>query len=126
MAEHPIDLHVRARLRLARAYAGLSQDECATRLGMSLTNWRNYERGTSHFSVAKLADTCRALGVPLAWMVAELPGDADEAMVPPGVAEMFAGDAGRLLRIYHEANRDDRQLLIALAQRLVEPEHNEE
>jgi transcriptional regulator with XRE-family HTH domain len=53
-----------ARIRAARAYAGLSQPELAERIGMSLPTYKRAELGRRPVATAELLSIARACDVP--------------------------------------------------------------
>jgi len=56
---------VSARLRQAREEAGLSQEDLATRLGMTQVGYSGLERGRTLISLETLAEVCRIVSKPI-------------------------------------------------------------
>ncbi len=53
------------KLKRLREAAGLSQDEMATRIGISRESITNYERGKTVMPVPVLLESAKTLGIPL-------------------------------------------------------------
>ncbi|PZQ43396.1 MAG: transcriptional regulator, partial [Phenylobacterium zucineum] len=92
---HPVDLHVGARLRLARKNKGFSQSQLAHGLGLTFQQVQKYERGVNRISASKLYDAAGVLGVPAEWFFAALPAPGEGGEVAPDLAgPMLATAAG--------------------------------
>jgi transcriptional regulator with XRE-family HTH domain len=86
-APHPVDLHVGARMRMARTHLGLSQAELAQKVGVSFQAIQKYEAGEIRISASRLYEVARSLGVPPGSLFAEYPGaGAAEALDLPAAA----------------------------------------
>jgi transcriptional regulator with XRE-family HTH domain len=72
-ADHPVDVHVGARLRAMRLAKGLSARDLATPLGLSYPQIQKYEAGHNRLSVSTLHDIANLLGVPVARFFDGLP-----------------------------------------------------
>src|SRR4051812_44088092 len=66
-APHPVDRHVGTAIRLRRRALGMSQDELASRLGLTFQQVQKYERGINRVSASKLHAIAAALKTPIAY-----------------------------------------------------------
>lgn len=62
-ATQAVDRHVGSRIKWYRIQRGLSQDELASRLGISYQQLHKYENGTNSASAGRLADIAQQLGI---------------------------------------------------------------
>ena len=62
---HPMDLHVGARVRMRRKFAGMSQEVLAGTIGLTFQQVQKYERGSNRISCSKLWDISQTLKVPV-------------------------------------------------------------
>ena len=60
---HPIDIHVGNRVRLRRVLLGMSQEDLASRLGITFQQVQKYERGLNRISGSRLYDISKILQV---------------------------------------------------------------
>ena len=58
---HPIDIHVGNRVRLRRVLLGMSQEDLASRLGITFQQVQKYERGLNRISGSRLYDISKIL-----------------------------------------------------------------
>jgi transcriptional regulator with XRE-family HTH domain len=75
MPQHPVDVHVGARLRLFRIERGMSQTEMAQGVGLTFQQVQKYEKGTNRVSASKLFEFARLLKVPVHAFFAGLEGE---------------------------------------------------
>ena len=103
-APHAVDLHVGARMRLARTQLGLSQGELAQKVGVSFQAIQKYEAGEIRISASRLYAVARCLGVPPGSFFADYPGaDAAEALelpATPGAGTIDRREVMTLVRGY--------------------------
>jgi transcriptional regulator with XRE-family HTH domain len=71
---HPVDLHVGARMRIARTNQGLSQVDLAQKVGVSFQAIQKYEAGEIRISASRLYDVARSLGVSPGSFFTDYPG----------------------------------------------------
>ena len=62
---HPTDIHVGRKIREVRTDRGLSQDQLASRLGISFQQVQKYEKGTNRIGSSRLWEICMILDVPV-------------------------------------------------------------
>jgi transcriptional regulator with XRE-family HTH domain len=97
-APHPVDVHVGARLRLARRARRRTQAELGQAIGVSAQQIQKYERGTNRISASTLFRFCGFLGRPVAWFYGGL---EPASLASPGKPDaltilMASGEGARL------------------------------
>ena len=118
---HPIDLHVGAKIRMRRKLVGMSQETLAAALGITFQQIQKYERGANRISASKMVEAARALQVTPAHFFDGLNFEADAVDDDaPTPVELLGGVAGgmELARMFAALPRDDRRLVLELAERL--------
>lgn len=68
---HPIDIHVGNRVRLRRVLLGMSQEDLASRLGITFQQVQKYERGLNRISGSRLYDISKILQVNIDYFFEE-------------------------------------------------------
>ena len=71
----PIDAHVGRRVRMRRAFFGMSQTKLGDALGLSFQQVQKYERGTNRMGASRLYDIARVLGVPVEHFFEKIPAE---------------------------------------------------
>lgn len=104
-AAHPTDLHIGRRIRLRRTLLGLSQQQLAGAVGVTFQQVQKYESGTNRISAARLYDISRALGVPPAFFIEDIPGDGPDAL--SGSDPMMRTETLDLVRTYWGLGSDE-------------------
>lgn len=69
-----VDIHVGARVRLARQLAGMSQEALAGASEITFQQVQKYEKGTNRISASRLVEFSGILNVPVAWFFEGAPG----------------------------------------------------
>lgn len=96
------------RVREARAERGLTLDQLAGRSGVSRRMVVNVESGSSNASIATLLRLATALGVTLADLVADAPGDRRVVVSSPADRRpLWQGDAGGTAVLVASASTPD-------------------
>lgn len=98
-APHPVDLHVGARLRLARAARGRSQEALGQAVGVSAQQIQKYERGTNRISASVLFRLCGFLDRPVAWMFEGLAPTGPAPVAPDALCLLLASPEGAQLAL---------------------------
>ena len=75
---NPIDVHLGRRLRQARSAIGLTQQQFADRLGVSVQQLQKYERGSNRISASRLYQMSHVLDVSIPWFFEGLAGAEHE------------------------------------------------
>ncbi|MHB9033889.1 MAG: helix-turn-helix transcriptional regulator [Anaerolineae bacterium] len=77
------EIEVSRRVRQAREDAGLTQEDAAKALNLSVVGYGHYERATQPFGLEQLFQLSRILGKPVTWFLglpSELDPDEDELL----------------------------------------------
>lgn len=64
---HPVDLHVGARVKMRRGILGLSQTDLGRALGVTFQQVQKYEKGHNRIGASRLFEISQALGVPVSY-----------------------------------------------------------
>ncbi|MBL0690418.1 MAG: helix-turn-helix transcriptional regulator [Alphaproteobacteria bacterium] len=70
----PVDIHVGGRIRIRRRLLGITQDDIATRVGVTFQQIQKYETSTNRISAGRLYRIGEQFGVPVAYFFEGLPG----------------------------------------------------
>ena len=76
---HPVDVHVGRRVRMRRAFLGMSQTTLGEAIGLTFQQVQKYERGTNRIGSSRLFDLCRALDVPVEFFFEDMPAEVGPA-----------------------------------------------
>ncbi len=110
MACDRIDVEIGARLRQARAAAGLTQTELGTGLGISFQQIQKYEKGKNRIGGGRLYKIARVLGVKITYFFDDVEHLLDADAIPAGTTELGAFD-NRTIRAAHAlANLPDEEI----------------
>ena len=71
----PVDLHVGARVRMRRAFLGMSQTTLGEAIGLSFQQVQKYERGMNRIGSSRLYDLARVLDVPVEFFFEDMPAE---------------------------------------------------
>jgi transcriptional regulator with XRE-family HTH domain len=85
------------RLRKARTYAGLTQEELGEKMGVGRRSITRYEDGTRHPKRAVVIAWSVTTGVPLEWIEGEITESATGRYLTESV---YSRDDDRLLRFF--------------------------
>ncbi len=110
MACDRIDVEIGARLRQARAAAGLTQTELGAGLGISFQQIQKYEKGRNRIGGGRLYKIARVLGVKITYFFDGVEHLLDTDAIPVGTNELGAFD-NRTIRAAHAlANLPDEEI----------------
>lgn len=70
-----VDRHIAQRIQLRRVMLGMSQSDLAVRCGLSFQQIQKYETAGNRIPSARLFDLSQALGTPVSFFFAGLPGN---------------------------------------------------
>jgi transcriptional regulator with XRE-family HTH domain len=70
-----VDRHIAQRIQLRRVMLGMSQSDLAARCGLSFQQIQKYETAGNRIPSARLFDLSQALGTPVSFFFAGLPGN---------------------------------------------------
>ncbi len=69
----PVDVHVGARVRMRRAFLGMSQTSLGEAIGLTFQQVQKYERGANRISASRLFALSRVLDVPVEYFFDDMP-----------------------------------------------------
>ncbi len=122
----PIDIAVGARIKLARAEKGITQDALANALGCSYQQVQKYEHGVNRISASMLAKVARATSTPVGFFFADFTEGVakrkGDAIVPGDLPTQFFATDGALALASDFLNMKPgkRGRLLKVAKELVE------
>ncbi|RJP32111.1 MAG: XRE family transcriptional regulator [Actinobacteria bacterium] len=102
-----INEHIGRKIQQAREEAGLTQDELASRLGITQAALSNYELGKRRLHLANLNRIAKELSRPIAFFIDEpepAPDPHEEALLDESISEMIS--------LWYEMPEDERQYLL--------------
>ena len=79
---HPVDVHVGRRVRMRRAFLGMSQTKLGDAIGLTFQQVQKYERGANRIGSSRLFDLASVLDVPVEFFFEEMPAEV-AASSPP-------------------------------------------
>lgn len=91
---HPVDIHVGARLRLARTTRGHAQDTLGRAVGVSAQQIQKYECGTNRMSASTLFRLCGFLDRPVTWFFEGLAATGREPAEPDLLRALMSSREG--------------------------------
>ena len=71
----PVDIHVRARVRLRRTLLGMSQEKLGKALGLTFQQVQKYERGANRIGSSRLFQLSKILDVSVSFFFDEMTTD---------------------------------------------------
>lgn len=95
------------RMQRAREEAGLTQDELASRLGLTQAALSNYELGKRRLHLANLDKIAKALGKTIGYFIEEpnpAPDPGEEARLDESISEMIS--------LWYDMSEEERQYLL--------------
>ena len=72
--KHPVDLHVRQRVRQRRWLLGMTQQHLDEKVGIKFQQIQKYETGTNRISSSRLWDISEVMDVPVSFSLKVLIG----------------------------------------------------
>ena len=72
--KHPVDLHVRQRVRQRRWLLGMTQQHLDEKVGIKFQQIQKYETGTNRVSSSRLWDISEVMDVPVSFSLKVLIG----------------------------------------------------
>ena len=115
-AADAIDVHVGKLIRARRRAIGMSQDELATKIGLTFQQIQKYEIGTNRVSASKLFAIAQALGVHVGGFFADLESDMDPSVLSEFGDFLTLQRAAELVKAFRHLTADQRRVLVDLAQ----------
>jgi transcriptional regulator with XRE-family HTH domain len=116
----PVDIHVGERIRMRRIMIHMSQQTLAGRLGLTFQQIQKYEKGTNRIGASRLHEISEILGMPVAFLFEDLPGQksrASEQMPKYFVEFMGTAQGRRLVDAFTKlSDKDVRSNLVRLVE----------
>ncbi|MDB5439331.1 MAG: transcriptional regulator [Caulobacteraceae bacterium] len=118
---HPVDRHVGTAIRLRRRAMGMSQDELASKLGLTFQQVQKYERGINRVSASKLHAIAAALKTPIAYF---FQGAGGEGVEDTGFSDVFTAfhnsrEGEEVATLWLKATPNQRRAMLGLLRELV-------
>lgn len=103
---HPVDEFVGRKLRERRTLMGMSQENLASRVGITFQQVQKYERGANRMSASRLFEFAQILGVPVGHFFEGYgQGSTGDGFAEPPAAFEYEDVSGRealeLMKAYH-------------------------
>lgn len=94
---HPTDIHVGARIRIARKARGMTLKELADAIGISFQQLQKHETGAARIGSGRMWDICLVLRKPVSYFFEGLYGEADD-----GASTAISENAAEVAKLYDE------------------------
>ena len=110
---NPLDIALGARIRIRRKSLGLSQDDLASKVGLTFQQIQKYERGANRVSFSRLVEIARTLKCRVQDLVGDLDveGDVSDQVAVEAVQLKETG-ALELIRAYSAIQSSGRRRVI--------------
>lgn len=125
---NPLDIALGARIRIRRKSLGLSQDDLATKIGLTFQQVQKYERGANRVSFSRLVEIARTLKCRVQDLVGDLDveGDVSDQVAAEAVQLKETG-ALELIRAYSSIRSTGRRrVVVTIAQELAREDEIED
>lgn len=113
----PVDVHVGARVRLARTMRGLSQEKLGEACGITFQQLQKYEKGNNRISASMLHRLVNALDMPHSYFFGGLDGEGETALFDPAKIDMTRRNL-ELMRYVSMMGEEQQERLYLLAKSL--------
>lgn len=95
-----IDRHVGQKVRQARIFRGMSQEDLAVAIGLTFQQVQKYENGSNRLSASRIYQIAKILRLKPAYFFEGLPEYGDDEIAP------FTIEHVRLIRYYDAAPKE--------------------
>ena len=116
---HPVDVHVRQRVRQRRLLLGMTLQQLGGSVSIKFQQIQKYETGTNRISASRLWDIAAAMEVPVSFFFEGLEGQAPDTGEARGDI-LTDKEAVDLVRAYYAIPETQRKRLFDLARVLSE------
>ncbi|PZO89022.1 MAG: XRE family transcriptional regulator [Micavibrio aeruginosavorus] len=110
-----IDRHVGQKVRQARIFRGMSQEDLAVAIGLTFQQVQKYENGSNRLSASRIYQIAKILRLKPAYFFEGLPEYRDEDIAP------FTIEHIRLIRYYDAAPKEVQKEFFKLIKSVVGP-----
>jgi transcriptional regulator with XRE-family HTH domain len=124
---NPLDIALGARIRIRRKSLGLSQDDLASKVGLTFQQIQKYERGANRVSFSRLVEIARTLKCRVQDLVGDLDveGDVSDQVAVEAVQLKETG-ALELIKAYSAIQSSGRRrVVVNIALELAREDHAE-
>jgi transcriptional regulator with XRE-family HTH domain len=124
---NPLDIALGARIRIRRKSLGLSQDDLASKIGLTFQQVQKYERGANRVSFSRLVEIARTLKCRVQDLIGDLDveGEASE-LVATEAGQLKEAGALELVRAYSSIRSSGRRrVIVSLAQELAREDQSD-
>lgn len=125
---NPLDIALGARIRIRRKSLGLSQDDLASKVGLTFQQIQKYERGANRVSFSRMVEIARTLKCRVQDLVGDLDveGEVSDQVATEAVQLKETG-ALELIRAYSAIQSSGRRrVIVNIAQELAREDFAEE
>lgn len=122
-SRRPVDVHVGTRIRERRRLLGISRNDLAKGLVLSIQQVQKYESGDSTVAASRLHEIGRQLGVPASYFFDDMPRTVESSALPraeqPGDNRPNPREIRQMIQVYRGIlNAELRHQLYELARTL--------
>ena len=111
---HPVDVHVRQRVRQRRLLLGMTLQQLGGSVSITYQQRQKYESGTDRISASRIWNIAAAIGVPVSFFFEGLDGQAPDMGKVRG-DPLSDKEARDLVRTYYAIPENQRRRLLDLA-----------
>nr|AEH96268.1 putative transcriptional regulator tr1 [Anaplasma platys] len=122
---HPVDEYVGREIKKQRIMKGMSQNQLASRLGITFQQVQKYEKGTNRIVISRLYELARVLGIEINDLISKLQNDLrsiTEGTDTSGTSFLKDGGETSLEEFNHNYNDGKEVLMLVRAYRKIKSE----
>ena len=118
---HPVDEYVGREIKKQRIMKGMSQNQLASRLGITFQQVQKYEKGTNRIVISRLYELARVLGIEIKDLISKLQNDVRSITDGSEIADasLREGDESSLEEFSHNYNDGKEILMLVRAYRRI-------
>ncbi|ABD43546.1 helix-turn-helix domain-containing protein [Anaplasma phagocytophilum] len=121
---HPVDEYVGREIKKQRIMKGMSQNQLASRLGITFQQVQKYEKGTNRIVISRLYELARVLGIEINDLMSKLQNDIRSITEGTDISItcLQEGDEASLEEFDHNYNDGKEVLMLVRAYRRIKSE----
>ena len=122
---HPVDEYVGREIKKQRIMKGMSQNQLASRLGITFQQVQKYEKGTNRIVISRLYELAKVLGIEINDLISKLQNDLRALSESPelsGTSTLRDGDEASLEEFNRGYNDGKEVLMLVRAYRRIKSE----